>query len=105
MAGVPSKAEAQALVLKLGGLIAGGGLEECPICMEDVADAIITSCGHVFCRDCIENWLLNNVADCPMCRSRITRAGLFSAPQEGSGSGDGDGAPCAVRAAAILLPR
>lgn len=42
--------ERRALVERLGELIAAGGLDECPICMDDVLTPVITPCAHVFCR-------------------------------------------------------
>jgi len=39
--------------------------QECPICFEDPKNKKITSCGHVFCNDCIESWLPDS---CPICR-------------------------------------
>jgi hypothetical protein len=27
--------------------------EECPVCFDAFTDAVITSCGHTFCRDCL----------------------------------------------------
>jgi hypothetical protein len=41
--------------------------ESCPICY--TREAITkTSCGHMFCNDCLNEWLTNHVT-CPMCRS------------------------------------
>jgi Ring finger domain len=75
--------ERQELVLKLVGLMAAGALEECPICMDDVTAPVITTCGHVFCRSCIENWLLNNEpAQCPLCRAAISKQTLVDAPED-----------------------
>lgn len=39
--------------------------QECPICFEDPENKKITSCGHVFCNDCIKLWLPES---CPICR-------------------------------------
>ncbi len=41
----------------------------CSICIrESFADAVKTQCGHVYCRGCIENWLINKNI-CPNCRT------------------------------------
>ena len=44
----------------------------CPICLEDCpSDPYITSCGHVFCKNCIVTWrTVNN--SCPSCKSTIS---------------------------------
>jgi Zinc finger, C3HC4 type (RING finger) len=73
--------ERQELILKLVGLVASGALEDCPICMDDVSSPVITTCGHVFCRGCIEHWLANEAA-CPLCRAKIAKAALVDAPPE-----------------------
>ena len=69
-------------------LIASGAQDECPICMDDVKNAVITTCGHVFCRGCVENWLINESAKCPLCRADISKAALLDAPQGEAGAGD-----------------
>ena len=43
----------------------------CPICHEILSDPLITSCGHLFCRRCLEK---NGrcLKDCPVCRQTYT---------------------------------
>jgi DNA repair protein RAD5 len=47
-------------------------VEMCPVCMDNVGegdgDAVTTLCGHVFCRDCIQQYRDNGGAACPTCR-------------------------------------
>jgi len=52
----------------------------CPVCMNDISDGekkTQTSCGHIFCMDCIKN--LNcliqspNCVSCPMCRTKLRK--------------------------------
>jgi SNF2 family DNA or RNA helicase len=59
--------------------------EECPICLETpkVHDAVCTPCAHVFCRDCLVNYLTENGpksknhfqrcpdGKCPNCNEKI----------------------------------
>lgn len=50
----------------------------CSICMEELHDPVSTPCGHVFCRRCIEEWLLRSNV-CPSCnRPDITKGDLIT---------------------------
>jgi hypothetical protein len=57
---------------------------ECPICLEemgtdatdDTNEPLITSCGHVFCAECIER-AVEEQWRCPMCRKEIRHTGLL----------------------------
>ncbi|GMJ15682.1 hypothetical protein like AT4G05350 [Hibiscus trionum] len=55
------------------------GTGSCSICMESLSPsegAVASrrvSCGHVYHRDCITDWLLNgNSNSCPLCRREIS---------------------------------
>ena len=43
----------------------------CPICQEILNDPLITSCGHLFCRRCLEEDG-RDLKDCPVCRQTYT---------------------------------
>ena len=43
----------------------------CAICLRDVEDFTISTCGHVFCRHCIEQWLKSSNS-CPKCHKDIS---------------------------------
>lgn len=56
---------------------------QCPICFDDLTNATITSCGHIFCLECILQSLSsshargqvsgrNGTGRCPMCRKNVT---------------------------------
>ena len=45
-------------------------LSICSICMDKKETYIQTPCNHIFCKNCITNWLLNNNT-CPNCRTYI----------------------------------
>ncbi|XP_031485976.1 E3 ubiquitin-protein ligase COP1 [Nymphaea colorata] len=64
-----------------GNLARGIGVELdkdflCPICMQIIKDAFLTSCGHTFCYMCIVTHL-NNKNDCPCCAHYLTNNHLF----------------------------
>ncbi|KAI3495159.1 hypothetical protein L1887_37359 [Cichorium endivia] len=48
----------------------------CPICMQIIKDAFLTSCGHSFCYLCIVTHLQNK-SDCPSCASYLTTTQIF----------------------------
>lgn len=56
---------------------------ECPICFDEVHNATVTSCGHIFCLDCIQQSLSSSLARgqvrgrkgtglCPLCREKVS---------------------------------
>jgi hypothetical protein len=41
---------------------------ECGICLERAApQALVTKCGHLFCKDCLQHWF-HTKHNCPVCR-------------------------------------
>ncbi|GLU18173.1 hypothetical protein SLE2022_344870 [Rubroshorea leprosula] len=48
----------------------------CPICMQIIKDAFLTSCGHSFCYTCIMTHLQNK-NDCPCCGHYLTNSRIF----------------------------
>ena len=47
------------------------GTTKCNICLEDVDNAVVTGCGHVFGRDCLREWAGRSPdRSCPLCRSK-----------------------------------
>ncbi|GAA5798833.1 hypothetical protein HPULCUR_004239 [Helicostylum pulchrum] len=47
----------------------------CPICQEIMVEVFSTKCGHSFCYACI-TLHIDRQPDCPLCRSRLTRADI-----------------------------
>jgi peroxin-10 len=45
---------------------------KCTLCLEELKDPSVTTCGHVFCWTCISEWLLER-PECPLCRSSVLR--------------------------------
>eukprot|EP01105_Mastigella_eilhardi_P021392 TRINITY_DN5178_c0_g1_i6.p1 TRINITY_DN5178_c0_g1~~TRINITY_DN5178_c0_g1_i6.p1 ORF type:complete len:816 (+),score=189.31 TRINITY_DN5178_c0_g1_i6:22-2448(+) len=51
-------------------------LENCPVCLQMPTDAVVTKCGHVFCKECLEQALAAHPR-CPMCKSSVTMKEAF----------------------------
>ena len=47
-------------------------LDTCAICLEQYERPTITSCGHVYCRDCVAK-LKQHTVNCPQCRQPVTQ--------------------------------
>jgi len=45
-------------------------LLQCSICLDNFKNEVILICKHKFCRECIDQWLVEN-NDCPLCRQII----------------------------------
>lgn len=45
---------------------------ECPICLAWLRDPVLTSCGHRFCRNCIQEWLEKETA-CPVDNMKLNK--------------------------------
>ncbi|XP_022910567.1 TNF receptor-associated factor 6 isoform X2 [Onthophagus taurus] len=45
---------------------------ECPICLNWLRDPVLTSCGHRFCRRCIQPWLEDNPT-CPVDNMKLQK--------------------------------
>jgi hypothetical protein len=42
---------------------------DCPICLMPITGLARTSCGHYFCRSCIQHWVQgSHHKGCPVCR-------------------------------------
>ncbi|KAK6917495.1 SNF2, N-terminal, partial [Dillenia turbinata] len=52
----------------------------CGICNDPPEDAVVTSCGHVFCNQCISEHLTGDDSQCPSsnCKIHLNNSSLFS---------------------------
>ncbi|PKS06603.1 hypothetical protein jhhlp_007352 [Lomentospora prolificans] len=49
------------------GFIKGAQQRKCTLCLEELKDPSATQCGHVFCWECIGDWVREK-PECPLCR-------------------------------------
>ncbi|MCJ1281976.1 peroxisome biogenesis factor 10 [Xylographa opegraphella] len=52
------------------GWIDGSQQRKCTLCLEELKDPSVTTCGHVFCWLCIADWIREK-PECPLCRQAI----------------------------------
>ncbi|MCJ1301312.1 peroxisome biogenesis factor 10 [Hypocenomyce scalaris] len=52
------------------GWIQGRQQRKCTLCLEEMRDPSVTTCGHVFCWGCIKDWIREK-PECPLCRQEI----------------------------------
>jgi E3 ubiquitin-protein ligase RNF5 len=47
---------------------------ECNICLDNVSNPVVTICGHLYCWECLDQWLVSkNVQQqaCPVCKAAL----------------------------------
>lgn len=52
------------------GWIDGPQQRKCTLCLEEMKDPSVTTCGHVFCWTCIGDWIREK-PECPLCRQGV----------------------------------
>ncbi|OAA32791.1 RING-1 like protein [Moelleriella libera RCEF 2490] len=52
---------------KIMAYIKGSQQRKCTLCLEELKDPSATQCGHVFCWECIGDWVREK-PECPLCR-------------------------------------
>lgn len=62
-------AETRLALQALLALSTGNG-EECPVCLDDLHNSVITTCKHIFGYECIER-VVQDQHKCPMCRNPL----------------------------------
>merc|ERR1711939_227509 len=48
----------------------GGQNRKCTLCLEELKDPSAVACGHVFCWECIGDWVREK-PECPLCRREV----------------------------------
>ena len=54
----------------LMGWVNGRQQRKCTLCLEEMKDPSVTTCGHVFCWTCIGDWVKEK-PECPLCRQGV----------------------------------
>lgn len=55
-----------------------GSIHVCRICQDEAEDAIMSKCRHIFCRECVRQWIGDGekedgrVPECPYCHATLT---------------------------------
>ncbi|KAJ9354666.1 putative E3 ubiquitin ligase [Paecilomyces variotii] len=50
--------------------IPAGQQRKCTLCIDEFKDPSVTTCGHVFCWNCIRDWVREK-PECPLCRQEV----------------------------------
>lgn len=65
---------------QIGRLKKGEALDNCPVCISNVDDAVITVCAHIACRECLIR-AIDTTSMCPVCRHILTRRDFMTIPR------------------------
>jgi len=57
-----------------------GNIVHCPLCLNDLKNAVVTICGHIFCNVCEKNSILDS-SMCPACSTILTRKDCLYIPR------------------------
>ena len=45
---------------------------QCPICLNNSRLPVVTKCGHIYCWDCLKEWVnVKGKSQCPVCKNGI----------------------------------
>jgi len=59
--------------------------DDCSICQGPLQGPIVLSCGHLFCEECVSEWL-DKEPTCPLCRAQVTPGRFHGGGGDGSTS-------------------
>ena len=50
-------------------------LSKCQICLEDANPSVVTKCGHIYCRGCLNGWMdiSHSNRSCPICKCQLKK--------------------------------
>ncbi|KAI0883371.1 uncharacterized protein GGS22DRAFT_166801 [Annulohypoxylon maeteangense] len=46
----------------------------CSICKKDFKNTVLRTCGHIFCRGCIDDRIANRMRKCPACSKAFDKS-------------------------------
>ena len=52
---------------------------QCSICQMKWKNAFLRTCGHLFCRDCLEDRISNRLRKCPACGKAFDKSDIMVA--------------------------
>lgn len=64
--------------MKKEGLSGENSTNSCLICLDSLNEPVVTLCGHLFCKTCINQWIdlkpMNQI--CPVCKASVNKKKL-----------------------------
>ncbi|BFG21576.1 hypothetical protein CerSpe_078500 [Prunus speciosa] len=52
---------------------------DCKLCLKMAREPVVTSCGHLYCGDCLDKWLhfFSSQMKCPVCHSKVLDSSII----------------------------
>ncbi|KAI9746325.1 MAG: E3 ubiquitin-protein ligase bre1 [Claussenomyces sp. TS43310] len=50
----------------------------CTVCRKEFKNTVLKSCGHLFCRECVDDRLTNRMRKCPICAKSFDRTDVLT---------------------------
>lgn len=68
---------------------------ECNVCFDMAADPVVTKCGHLFCWECLYQWLHvhSHHRECPVCKGQVADDAIIPIYGRGGSAASVDNAP------------
>ncbi|RCV43577.1 hypothetical protein SETIT_9G305200v2 [Setaria italica] len=68
---------------------------ECNVCFDMAAEPVVTKCGHLFCWECLYQWLHvhSHHRECPVCKGQVAEDAIIPIYGRGGSAASVDNAP------------